>query len=803
MVRMAKTTSEPVAQNRGHVLCVILSENQVQSFLVAYGSDGVEILEQSQAVPYGDTKSVVKRVDDSLQDLGKESENIDQVIFGVEHTWITRGDLAPEKQKIITTIADALSLKPQGFVDSLESLIQKQLHISPRSSEIMVEISQASISIGVVIHGDLRGIEVIGRSASIVDDIGEGFARFAVNLEPDGVYLPTKIVLSSLDVPEDTLRKFQQELLAIDWPSQSRFLQSPAIDVLSRNLSVTIIAEEAGKGVALANDIPVAADLSSSGEVNEVVNADEDEPSEDFDFKPVATSVTPVAAATTGAAVATASSVTAGEAVVSPDLLDTKSGEPKTARPKAEFSEAKTFGVPITSKQLAEIELQAVRKGELPDDSEATAVETTSVWSKVLSGVTTLFSRSQATARPASGSHAHNPKRFIVIGVLAGLIALLGLSVLGTVFFSSAVVTIIPNKQLVSKTLSLTLDESATSPDAASLTLPAKQETASLSDESTAPTTGTTLVGESAKGTIEIINKTTSNKIFAAGTEVTTGELTFTFDEEVEVPAAVVEEDPEEKEEVKKFGEATVAVTASIIGSDSNIEGGTELTVASFDSSTYTARATEAFTGGEEREVKVVSEKDRTDIQTAMLQSLLEEVNKEFREKEQNGTRYLPIERVEVVSAEFNREVGDEANEITLKLEVTAETLSYDISDLKLITQEVLQSEVPEGYALVNKEPDILSQPIDPSENEDDEEGVDSFLIKGDVSSAAVPTFENQNLAQDIAGKSIEEATRQLRELDSVKSLSITLRPSLLQNFYSRLPKDQQRIEIKVLVEEE
>ncbi|MFZ1721142.1 MAG: hypothetical protein WAU07_01430 [Microgenomates group bacterium] len=775
---MAKSTFETDSQVRGLVLCVILSEKQIQSFLVSFGEDGVEIIEQSRAISYSDTKLVARKVDETLQELGEASENVDQVIFGIEHAWIANGDILPEKQKIVTLITDELSLKPQGFVDSLESLLQKQLFVSPRFSEILIEVNDTSLSIAVMIHGDLRGIESIGRSSSFVEDVAEGFARFAATLEPDGVYLPTKIVLTSLDIPEIELRKFQQDLLEVDWAEKSRFLQTPVIDVLARAISAQSIAEEAGKGVAIAMNIPLeVGSMPTVSDQSQKIDSDlskSDNVPDDFDFQ----SVMPKEIET--------------EPIVAPEIPNSE-----TAQPTAELSEARSFGVPITSKQLAEIELKSEQlkndRTLVTDDDDGKE----SKFSKVVVSLKQFLPRFKRTTKPSFPSKSLSVKKYIAIGVVSGIFAVLVVAFFGLQFMTTAIVSIIPKEKVISKILTLTLDESVSSPDVKSLTIPAERESLTLSDEGTAPSTGTSLVGDPSKGEIEIVNKTEANKIFAKGTEVSTGDLVFTLDEEVEVPTSKVEEDEDESGKVITFGKITVSVTASEIGSQGNIESGTELKVEDFDSSTYSARSATAFSGGEEREVKVVSEKDRTDIQKALRASLLEKANEEFEKKGTNGTRFLPVQNVTVVTAEYNREVGDEASELTLKLEVTAEAISYKNSDLQHITQEILQGEVPVGYALSSSEPEIMSQPKDSSDQKVASDEA-QYVIEGNVSTDAIPQFETQELASQIAGKSLTDATEHVQKLETVTSVDIKLKPAILKTLYAKMPSDSQRITIQV-----
>jgi len=282
------------------VICIILTDTTVQALLLGLSVTHSRAISQSMIVPYTDQKTLVLRTDQALQDLGQNSEKINEVLFAVQDSWLQAGDVAEHRQILLKAISDELSLKPMGFVVQSEALFQHYLNLHPQFSAVLLVVGSEHLTVQVVRQGRLRYSTVVGRSENSTADFKEALARYVQAQE--GEVLPAKIVCSSFVLAPTELKELQQQLLQVDWGEAVSFVQSPGIDILDTKQAVQAVAEQAAQ--ALMSQI--APELQAAMEESTKV------------------ATAPVEA-----------------------------DEPATSNTKAPASEASSFGVPISSSALA------------------------------------------------------------------------------------------------------------------------------------------------------------------------------------------------------------------------------------------------------------------------------------------------------------------------------------------------------------------------------------------------------------------------------------------------------------------
>ncbi|MDQ5951057.1 MAG: hypothetical protein QG639_334, partial [Patescibacteria group bacterium] len=305
--------------------------------------------------------------------------------------------------------------------------------------------------------------------------------------------------------------------------------------------------------------------------------------------------------------------------------------------------------------------------------------------------------------------------------------------------------------------------------------------------------TGVKIVGDKAKGEVLLYNKTTSDKVFPAGTVVELDSTQFVTDEEVTVPAAEVEE--KQGGSQTDYGEEKAAVTAYLIGVEGNIGKDKELTVGDFDKSTYSALSTVDFSGGSSREVRVVAQADLDKALAEAKKALLDQANDEFTQESKDGTYILPTGTVNITSSQYSAELEKEAEDVTASVTGEVLALSYQGSDLKPLASELLKSELPAGYEMTTEDPQILSAPAENIDNKD------QVALSANISSTALPKLDENALKQDIAGKPVEEALSSLRSKPGVKSVSFVFYPSWAAGFIKNVPEKLERITIEKIKE--
>lgn len=386
----------------------------------------------------------------------------------------------------------------------------------------------------------------------------------------------------------------------------------------------------------------------------------------------------------------------------------------------------------------------------------------------------------------ASKSHRY----FAGIGFGVGVLALIVGCIVYLHQFSTVVVSVVRQPEIVSDDLSLVLDTSITESNAETLQIAAEEVFVEVSDTATAATSGVTIVGEAATGRVVVLNKTTGEKEFDAGTTITAGEQQFTFDDAVVVPPAVVTEKTGGEE--REYGTATVAVTAAAIGEEGNVSEGTQFSVASFSDSSFTARAEESFSGGTSREVSVVSENDRSELLAELKKQLLETAAEELRSQADQGIYIHTTNTIAEEASVFSAEVAAEASELQLELTLTVSALSYSAEGMKPIIISALSASIPEGYSLSEKDPDILSAPEEATSSAAEQR------IAANISTEAVPTVSDEAVRSLIGVKTFEDATASLVNHDHIQSANIVVVPELARFFVDRLPQNTERIEVVV-----
>lgn len=782
-----------------------LTDIKLQSFLLDISNEGVKILDKSTVSNYEGVDNCLVRVDESLQQLGKESEKVSTVIFGLNHDWVKSGEVIEEKKPLLKKLTDDLSLKPMGFIVISEAVVQQKISGNSMFSGIISIFTEKNLTLSLVSQGKVKSIESVGRSSDGKGDFLEGLARFSAKSLKDGYYLPTKIILASLDLDEAELKKHQQLIYDSDWSTQTQFLQPPAVSVVPQKEYEEMITKEAAKAIALQKGMTQAAmaviaikdtEIDSSTNLNseelgfseilpgtrdkledELDDKLEDEPDDKLEDK---------------------------QDLDEGDVLDLDMNS-EIDEKDADFDEKlnnklpTSFGVPISSKSFdKELDMSEDGNLKLPDfeDDSELAVD----FSGKSSGdrvddegseTKHIFGDKKSLDGKKIKKHYKNYKLYSLVGFFLGFIAFLVIAFFGIGNMASAEVVIGLETKPVSKDLEIVLDTSIKETDTDNLVLAADKLSKSKESESMMQTTGIKIVGEKAKGKVIIYNNlVAAEKLLTKGTVLSTGEIKFELDDDVTVPAA---SSPKAGELVPGKLEATV--TALAIGAEGNIVEDTELTVLPFDKSSYYASAfDENFAGGASREVKVVSEADRLELLKDLRKELTEKINKEFQDESGNGIYIFPSKNIVSEVANFNFEVGNEAEELSLILNIEIEAISYTAEDLKPLASKVLASEIPENYILFDGDPQILSAPT-----ESDLDSLDiekPVTLSVNISSFAIPILSEETIKNDILGKSIEDAKSILVSKEEIKSVEISITPSIVKSLVRKIPLKQEKIKV-------
>lgn len=720
------------------LLCSVLTDTTIQSLLLKVTAQGTKVIRKSSVVVYSEENTAVMKMDETLQELGEESENINEILFALDPAWMSHGDLVADKKPILHKLVTDLALRPIGFVVQSEALVQHSINHNAHFSAIVLLLTMAKVTVTIVTQGKVVFTQSVGRSNDIVADLTEAFARYLK--EKNEAHLPGKLLCASFALPEVELVTSQQKLLEATWPESVPFIQTPTIDVVKPDLAVTIIAEQVGEAVNAASATP----LPEESNLKPV----DDKKAEEFGFSQVPVS----------------------------ELKHEKKEELAVEVDREALPTS--FGIPIKHEFMGGSE-----KTDSAEEELAVEVDHSRQKSKKSGGMLSgLFAGSPG----AHGSH-HNPKLFMVIGFVAGIVALLIVGYVWLFLLSTVTISVKAVTKTIAKEVSLTLDPDLTEPNADTLNIPAQKVTTSLVKETEGNTTGIKIVGDKAKGEALIYNKTDAQKSFPSGTVVSSGQLQFVTEAEVTVPASK----ENDSGTGKVYGEAKVAVTAYLIGVEGNITKDTELTVANFDKSSYTAKSLADFSGGTSREIRVVSKEDRELLLSEAKKAMLEDAQKEFKDKSVNGMYILPTEQLAITKATYSAELEAPTESLTLKLEGTVTALAYKTDDLFPLAEKVLADQVPQGYQLTDKPPEILSAPSQGTGT------TKAVTLKANISAEARPKLDFNALQSEVAGMRVDGAKEHLESKKVMTDIEFMFTPAVAKNVVKNLPKQPDKITIE------
>jgi hypothetical protein len=724
-------------------LGLVLTERSVQAILWKIAKGEISVIKNSEVAHINDEGKTLTQTDNALQELGELSENLSEVLLGLESSWVNQKGVIDNKKPLLKKLTQDLSLKPVGFVVTIEAVTQFLSKQDPNLSSILLFYTKSKISVSLVEKGVLQKTESVGRSKNPASDLVEALARFKSGHKKE---LPPTVKLISINLTKEELFDQHQALIEHDWVKEGYFISTPTLESLDPMTSIKGIVHQGGQAVAKSHGLEVSQTPASE----EVIETN----SEEFAFKEIDMDKKK-------------------KLEEEKDTKPVKEDDNLTAVPTS-------FGIPISSKKMP--------KFEEPKEEKKEQTITPHSESKITK---------KKTHKPNKlSTWFHEHKKFALVGFISGLLALLLISFGFITFSGNAVITLNLNPQNINKDISIILDPSVSESNFENLTLKSELVSKNFFFNQTNETTGVTLVGEKAKGKINLTNKTDGVKTFTAGTGLTANGVRFTLDDDVTIASASVEIEQQGTKSVETttFGTSEANVSAVKIGAEANLETDTSLVISDFSTSSYEGKVIETFDGGSSREIRVVSEEDLTQLMLEVKKKILEIAAVEYKDdsdKEETIT-FISTGNLTVTEENYSSEEADEAKTLSLELSADVEAISFENGDIKPLAEHVLKDLVPEGFEMINKEPQILSDVDEGSATNS------AILVEANISTQAIPIIDYDSLKQELSSKSISSAQAILNGKSDIKSFVIELFPKLLESIWKKLPDNTNKIEFKI-----
>lgn len=699
-----------------------------------------KVLAIGPSVKWSEPADLVEAADATLSStvssLNDDSVEPSRVVFGVSASWVEQGQIKKEHLDHLRQLCNSLSLTPTGFVVLPEAVAHwvKNEEGAPANA-VVIGVADTSVDVSIFKLGNLAGSVNVIKSVSIVEDVVEGLARFALT-EP----LPSRFLV--YNGKEAELEDVRQNLVKADWTAdykdKIKFLHTPSVEVVDPNTKMLAIclagASEMAQVTEVSFDEPEPADLVSQDDESQ---AEEELHDADLPEGHEAN------ASDMGFVVNDdiASKDDKEETDTQPSEEDDNISEPAALPRKLGFSLSLVAAKlkSITSK----IHIPKIKRASKP----ASSVE---------HHVSPVGSK-KGFGRVSGVEH----KPFIIGMVFLLLLIVAGFAAWWFLPKAEVIIYVAPKQLEKRETLKINTEGQT---DFDSKVIHAKTVSLTVDGNKTTSATGKKTIGDKAKGKIQIRNGTAVGiKVNSGTTLFASNDLKFTLDESASVSAAVSPSAP---------GTAEVAITASSIGSDYNLPKGETMKVGNYPTSEVDAILEEDLTGGSSKEITAVSQSDLDDLEFELKQELIDEANSQFRD-EISASDILIEESIQSTTADrsFNAKVGDEAQtvKLTLSLELSALTIPKD--SINEFSMKLLESQVPSGFVLRQEQIQTDFKP-----NGEITDGSGEFELH--LVANLLPEVKTEDIARKISGKNPLIAQDYLSTIPGYSRATIRINPT-------------------------
>lgn len=144
-----------------------------------------------------------------------------------------------------------------------------------------------------------------------------------------------------------------------------------------------------------------------------------------------------------------------------------------------------------------------------------------------------------------------------------------------------------------------------------------------------------------------------------------------------------------------------------------------------------------------------------------------------------------------MLSQTFDKEVDEEAQELTLTLRLKGSALVYSQAQLDELVSTLLSENVPEDFDLSDKG---LVTEVSAAKVAEGEDGKKMLKILTKLKASVVSKINEEKIKKDLVGRSLESAQKYLESVPGVSAVEITVFPPL-PGPLTKMPRIASRIE--------
>ena len=682
-----------------HIRAAIASVSGNEVSVIGYG-------ESEYSTGENETEAADIAISTAEKKLGEETTLIQKVVFALPLFYLEHDKVKPEYLTRLKKITKELDLKPSGFIEypqALSFFLEKEEGSPP--TLILLSVGKTHLTISLVRVGKIQQNLTLSRSESILTDI----ENILPNLQAE--ILPSRILLYD---ESENLEKIREELLRFPWHKHNSFLHTPKIEILSNQKILTALVEAAGSSlIPLQKQVK---ELQMEGVKEDIQEKIEEE-------KPIEQI-----------------SIEEEKEMAKEPVKDDKTVEEKEV----------DFGfVEVSEKHHHNI--------RHPKHPPILISEEEEKEEKVVVNKTQFKMPKFSFAFPGIPSFSLDLFLF-TLGMILVILSLFT----AVWFYPKTNVSLIVYPQIYSTQTDVTLTTNSSDVKPDKNIILATQLSEEISGQKAKETTGTTNVGEKARGDLTIYNKTLSAKTIPKGSVLQNGELRFTLDEDIQIASA------SDTGEGLTFGKVNAKITASVIGPESNLTGGTNLVFKDFPDSSYTSKTLTGLSGGTSREVSSISKEDQNNLETALKDELLSQIKQKLILKIQQGEKLLDGSfNTTVVTKKYSGEVGSEAKEVSLSMTIKVNAFSFREDQLSNLATQTITN-LPSGFTLDKNRTGIKIDQIKTDAK------TNIITARATVMANFWPELDMNNIKNNLIGKNYEQAVTFLQTIEHVGGVRIT-----------------------------
>lgn len=694
----------------------------------------------------------------------------EKTIFGLKANWIEDNKIKQQYLDKLKHACKELALTPIGFLvlnEAIISLIQKD-EGAPITA-LLAEIGKKHITVSFVKAGrilEVKSSEIHQSASYTVDTLLKHFETPEI--------LPSRLIVF------DASESLAQEFISHQWSKSLSFLHLPQIV----NLNLDFDANAMLFGAAVQMGLGVIQGFSKSKTVNDEIP----------EFGPKEFSAAAIERALPKEEVITEqiaekrpeveNDIEQLDDAVSPEFFGFVTNEDIAKAPIPIKVESKKETVELPQETAVEEIEQIPENMMVAEEKRSLPATTMMIWPKVkavFGKILTTGKKIPLKKGPASLFTNFKGKKVIFIPVVIIILLILGFFLF--IFDSNATVTLNVKPDISEKDQSVTF--STTAPTDVKNNIIAA-EFVSVSEDGTSQTaaTGTKAIGDKAKGVVTIFSQLSDSQTLSKGTVIKSPNgLSFTLDSNVTISSI----GSHSADQAITPSTANANVTASDIGKESNLPSGTKFTIAGFTTSDLVAKNDNPFSGGTSKSITVVSKDDVAKLLADLPKKLEDKAKTDLTGKLSGDTALLPNFVSETVDKkDFDKNVGDQASQVTLTGTVTYQGISYNKNDIVALSLNLFNAK----DITINKDNlNVVVKDITAKEKQ-----VSANL---NIQALLLPKVDDGTLTKQIAGQSTAKAQSILSGLTHVSNVTISISPGI-PFVPKNLPRNSKNIKIVI-----